>query len=239
MSKSKSFIEVTLNGQKSYYTPKGYAEFRLTLSTGDFHVHTSRKLKRLPKGVWRAEDAEDVNPRLKYPTLESIIEAYNNEGKFADEYQESEDCPLADWVQSFQYGEAQVDDIFRNAELEDDTISALKSFYKIHGKKPLFDLLERHSSLSHESIYLVDGEILSANIGESEHQPDDYLIDAFNTLTPAEKDQVRRSVRECYVSESGWVYVSDNYHRWVLVCNEETLREDYALKPHYAETVEA
>src|SRR3990167_10958190 len=170
------YVKVSGIGDVQYFTPEGYAAFKLTLSTGDYAVHLPTYVKHLPKGVYRAQNAFDVDPRLKYPTIESIIEAYNAEGTSADESNESEDCPLAEYISSFCYGKADASDVIKNADFMPETIEALQSFETIHGKKPLFDLLERHSQLRHMDIYCTSGELCSANIGETEHQPDDYLI---------------------------------------------------------------
>lgn len=45
----KNIVKVDLNGEKLYFTPAAYKEFRLSLSTGDFHCHKATRIKRAPK----------------------------------------------------------------------------------------------------------------------------------------------------------------------------------------------
>jgi hypothetical protein len=45
----KNVVRVDLNGETLYFTPAAYNEWRLSLSTGDFHVHKSKRIKRAPR----------------------------------------------------------------------------------------------------------------------------------------------------------------------------------------------
>lgn len=46
---AKNVIKVELSGEKLYFTPVAYKEWRLSLSTGDFHCHKHTRIKRAPK----------------------------------------------------------------------------------------------------------------------------------------------------------------------------------------------
>lgn len=236
MKTTKQYVKVTLNGEVNYYTLKGYEEFRLTLSTGDFAVHKALKVKNLPRKVsqWSVIDENDVNPRLLYPTLDSIVEGYDDEDTSAEEYSKSEDSPLAEYVASFGYGEGDISGMINNAELSDDVKTALKAYLKQHGRESTLDLLERYSTLDRCNIYLRDGEIYSATIGEQEHQVRKELSAAFQTLTPEEKDYVIKHTKAGIFSSSRnsgeFIYTSDDYHRWVMIADEESLAEELSVK---------
>lgn len=225
--KTKQVFQVSLNGEITYMTPEAYQEFRLQLSTGDFACHKVRRLKRLPKSVpsYMIRDAIYFNPRLAYPTVESIIEAYSNEDKSAEEYSESEDSPLADFVSSFYYGEASLTQILDSARFEDETVDLLKRLEGLSGIKAVYDALRASSELTLGTIYYRDGEFLGATVGEHEHQVDDTLAEAYQTLSPEEKERVRRESRAGISSGDGsFIYTSDDYSRWIMVADEEKLQ---------------
>jgi hypothetical protein len=227
--KKQVIIEVSLSGAKHYMTKEAYAEFRLQLSTGDFHTHKTRELKRLPKGVssWQVRDAVYYNPRLKYPTVESIIKAYQAEDQFAEDYTKSEESPLAEFVSSFFYGDADLTQILDTCRFEAETVDLLKAYDKKHSLKDLHDLLASVSELQRETIYYQDGEILSATIGEQEHQVDDTLAEAYQTLSAEDKERVMQEsgagIFSLSRNDGRFIYTSDNYHRWIMLADEEAL----------------
>jgi hypothetical protein len=228
MKKKQVIIQVSLNGEIQYMTEVAYQEFRLTLSTGDFHVHKARRLKRLPKSIpsYRVRDAEYFNPRIKYPTVESIIEAYTNEDASAEEYSESEDSSLADFVSSLFYGEIGRTQLLESARFEDETVELIKAFSG--STKELFEIIESVSELRRVDIHVRDGEFCSATIGEQEHQVDDILAEAYQTLTAEEKLRVQNESGAGLFSSSRddgrFIYTSDNYSRWVMIADEEALQ---------------
>ena len=229
MKTKETILKVESSGETLYMTKEAYGHYRLTLSTGDFHTHKAKELKRLPKGVQprSVQQAEDINPRINYPTVESIIEAYNAEDEFAEAYAESEDSPLAEFVSSFFYGEAAFSQILDAARLEEETADLLKRFHEAKGLKATHGLLESVSELRLADMYYQDGEILSVTIGEQEHQVDDRLSNAFQTLTDDEKARVIKETSAGIFSNSRndgrFIYTSHDYSRWVMVADEAKL----------------
>ena len=227
--KTQTIVRVTLNGEKIYMTKEAYAEFRLQLSTGDFHTHTVKELKRRPRDVrpWQVRDAIYYNPRIQYPTVESIIEAYRDADISAEEYAESEESPLAELVSSFFCGDIHLSQILDQARLEDETVALLKSYDSRFGNKKLIDLLSSVSVLEYGDIYCRAGEIISVTIGEQEHQVDETLAGAYQTLTPEEKLRVQEESGAGIFSSSRddgrFIYTSDDYSRWIMIADEKTL----------------
>lgn len=228
-NKSRNIVRVNLNGEIIYMTSEAYAEFRLQLSSGDYAVHRAVRLKKLPKSVptYRVRDAVYYNPRLQYPTVESIIEAYRDADQWAEDYTENEESPLAEFVESFYYGEIDISQIIDHARFADETVNLLKAHWNHFGRKETIDLLESVSELQLGDIYYRDGEVCSATIGEQEHQVDDTLAEAYQTLTPEEKLRVQRESGAGLFSSSKddgrFIYTSDDYSRWIMVADEEAL----------------
>lgn len=228
-NKARNIVRVNLNGEITYMTSAAYAEFRLQLSTGDFHVHKAVRLKKLPKSVptYKVREAVDFNPRIKYPTVELIIEAYRDADQSAEEYSESEESPLAEFVSSFCYGEIDISQIIDHARFADETVELLKAHWNRFGRKTTLDLLESVSELQLGDIYYRDGEICSGVIGEQEHQVDETLAEAYQTLSPEEKLRVQRESGAGIISSSQdngrFIYTSDDYSRWIMIADEEAL----------------
>lgn len=224
----KTIIKVTLNGETQYMTPEAYSHYRLTLSSGDFGAHTTKEIKKLPKGVWSALRPKDINPRVLYPTVESIIEAYNHEDERAENYSESEDSPLAEFVSSFFYGKVSLAQILKSARLEDDTVDLMKTYESQAGMGALIDVLKETSELELADMFYQDGELLSAHIGEQEHQVDEYLSAAYQTLTPEEKERVQKESSAGILSSSlnngEFIYTCADYSRWIMVADENKLK---------------
>lgn len=220
-------VRVNLNGEILYMTVEAYKEFTLTLSTGDFHTHKKQYLKKLPKSVpsWRVRNAEYYNPRIQYPTVESIIAGYKNEDASAEEYAVSEDSPLAEFVSSFCYHELTLDQMLEHCRLEDATIELIKSYHSKLGLKALHTILEENSELQLVDIWYQDGEICSATIGEQEHQVDDTLAEAYQTLSPEDKERVERESGAGIPSrgDGRWIYTSHDYERWIMLADEQKL----------------
>jgi hypothetical protein len=103
----------------------------------------------------------------------------------------------------------------------------LKSFNEQFGRKALLELLAKHSELTYGNIYYQDGELCSATLGEQEHQVDDTLAEAYQTLTPAEKERVMRESGAGLFSSSKdngqSIYTSNDYSRWIMIADEESL----------------
>lgn len=168
----------------------------------------------------------------KRMTIQQIIDGYNQEVAWNEEYDLSEDSSHAEFCSSFGYGEATVSDIVEHAyKLEDETIEAIKAAGEKYSSKMFLELLQNHCELKLVGIYREFGEIYSCQIGEYEHQPSDDLLNAYLALTPKSQAKVRKSVNG-YISDStckGWIYTSHDYDRFVMVLNEETFMEDPML----------
>jgi hypothetical protein len=168
-------------------------------------------------------------------TIAEIIEAYNNEGLSAEEYNtENEDCSLAEFCQSFGYHESNINQVIRDADLADETKALLTAHVSKHGSRETFNLLAKHCELKCVGIYTQTNEVYSVQIGEIEHQPDDKLIEAYLKLSPKSQEKVRKAC-DWHISDSsckGWLYIGCDYERWVMVCDEDSLLGDLPTKGH-------
>ena len=166
-------------------------------------------------------------------TIAQIIEQYQDFAAWAEEYDFSEDSSLADFVSSFGYGEASLADLLSSARISDETRELLSSL----DSKLALKALRKHSELRLVGVHYEDGEVFSATIGETEHQPDDELLKAFLKLSLKSREKVSGAVSDAYLNtETGLLYAGDDYQRWVMVLDEEALLEDdsYRLKPKLA-----
>jgi hypothetical protein len=93
------------------------------------------------------------------------------------------------------------------------------------GDRATIELVMENSDLECANIYLKSNEVYSVSMGEVEEMPSNDLEAEFDELTDEEKDYVSRNVSNCYVSNSGWIYLDLNYHRWVLILDTETFND--------------
>ncbi len=77
-------------------------------------------------------------------------------------------------------------------------------------------------------IYINDWEVASYTLGECEEQLDDETMEELSKLTVEEFEYLGKTVRECYLSKNGLIYLSHNYDRWVLILDPEILIERIA-----------
>lgn len=66
----KNIVKAELSGEVFYFTPAAYKEWRLSLSTGDFHTHKATRVKRAPKN----NPAIDLNTYLLDSMLPTLAE---------------------------------------------------------------------------------------------------------------------------------------------------------------------
>ena len=67
----KNIVKVELSGHVEYFTPAAYKEWRLSLSTGDFHTHKAKRVKKAP----RKSEITDLNTLLLEQLMPSLAKA--------------------------------------------------------------------------------------------------------------------------------------------------------------------
>lgn len=169
--------------------------------------------------------------------LDAIVERIDAEGKWADEYQESEDSPVADYV-TWGWSEGDVGELARRAEGDAD-LAPLVQLARSKGVvgKALAALLADASELELiHGTYRRDREIFGLSIGESEHELSEEVNAEVAKLTDAEFEYVQRRA-DYYVSRCtygsatpnlhvpAYLHTSHYYDRWSLVCDADRLSE--------------
>jgi hypothetical protein len=155
--------------------------------------------------------------------LETLIDRINEEIESMARYNESEESAMAEFVQSFGYGEGEPD----FSDLEPHAIEAIE---KLKARHP-DDFLSRlgdYCHLSWETIYLTHNEIYSASPGETEDQLSDELVAQLESLTPDQLETVGRSLNG-YLS-GDMIYLDYNYNRWVMVLDVHDLCADMGVE---------
>lgn len=149
----------------------------------------------------------------------------------AEEYATSEDSPLAEFVGSLFYGEASVSDL--NLDNCDEPVrDAIKRLIKKSGKSWRSVLL-KYTYVRHvNGVYREDDEILSAVIGEQEHQIDSSMpiVSLINQLTPSEFEKIKLEFLASNSKQGQrdyWFYTVHDYERFGLFVDEDRLLADY------------
>lgn len=167
--------------------------------------------------------------------LDEIVNAYNAEGDYCYEYNtENEDCPLAEFVASFGYGEQPLTmekllGEVLDAPSDDDVISQIETLLKAGvSEQDILAKAVEACSLTTGDMYSEYNEAYSiGTTGEQEWQPSDELLAQYEALSAEDKAYVRKNC-EWYISDSvcvGWLYVNCDYHRWILKLDVEAFSE--------------
>jgi hypothetical protein len=140
---------------------------------------------------------------------------------------ENVDNSYYEYCQSFGYLGADLDDVIRNAQVEQDTKDLIVQFAKDNTAKETLDLLSENSTMECTGIHILDGEIYSISIGELEEELDHNLMAAYSALSIEDRETVARGIDYC-LSDSGYLYISMDCTRWVMVLDEEAFAEAVA-----------
>ena len=157
---------------------------------------------------------------------------------------ENEDCPLADFVESFFYGEADSTEVFKavedlidleaknynpkyfNTNQAGRLIRQLKKL-KESSDSEFFDFLGSYCTVEPYSNYWPGTDsILSQGLGETEFQLSDDLEDRLNLLNEADLKYVKDTI-DGHMSGSDFVCYSADGNGWCLVFDPETLVETW------------
>lgn len=159
--------------------------------------------------------------------LDKIVEMYNNDAQwFETYYSENEDNVYADYLE-WGWAEAGLDipELIREIDC-DRTIERIEQLEKQIGLRETLELVIQHSHKEFSNIYINWNEVYSVSMGEVEEQPSEDLQTEFDSLSQDEKEYVRKNVSDCYVSESGMMYLDFNYNRWVYILDTESFLVD-------------
>lgn len=168
---------------------------------------------------------------MKQSNYEKVKEFLQDITASAEEYSVSEESPLAEFVSEMFYNEIDETQISLD-RLETETADAVKRLIKRNPKNWRSKLRE-HCELIHvPDIYYRDSEILSATIGEQEHQLelDDEQRKLFKELTPEEFEKIKcefLGLRSKQTDDSFWFYTVHDYERFALILDEESFLEQY------------
>ena len=149
--------------------------------------------------------------KMDEQNAEKLIEFYNEEGQWQDEYCEHED-------NINNYAECACEGEVYTGELDDD-IKFLVEYLDDNGL--IFD----HSEAVYTyDFYRVSNEVASINIGEVELQLDDEKL---KKLT---ENMTKEQVKECqdnseYYIKDNYLYIDKSYDRVSLILNEKSLIE--------------
>lgn len=152
--------------------------------------------------------------------LESITES-------AEEYASSEESPLAEFVGDMFYGEVDASQI-NLSRCSDEAADAVKALIKRTPKNWRSRLREFCELVHVPDIYYRDAEILSARIGEQEHQIDSSMevVEKIKRLSPEEFEEIKNEFlgSRCKQTDRDfWFYTVHDYERFALVLDEEAL----------------
>ena len=184
------------------------------------------RLGLLNKGV--SELTEDEHNKRE-ELVEEVIAQYNSEIEHAGEYATSPDSCYAEFVSDWGHGEGVIFDDLQNSGHLSDGIKAVFSQLEKKGvsEDDIMNLVLAHCETILTGVYYEDGEVFSATIGESEYQPNDELLDKYNTLTDEEKELVRRKSKGRISGGvcDGWIYTTHDYERFVSILDEDSFLE--------------
>jgi len=184
-----------------------------------------------------------IKKSLSESELESLVDAINSAIDWDYEYNtDNTDCSAAEFVESFYYGEADSDDVFRTVkELidyeatnynrkyfnENQANRLIKQLEKLKesSTRDFFDFLERFSSLESYNNYRPDSAyILAQGLGEIETCLSGELSDRIEQLNDSDLDYIKSNIDgSLYNSEI--IYQSAEGDGWCLVFSAESLVE--------------
>ena len=196
--------------------------------------YEQREIERQRNSMEQKQLEKGLCP-LREDELERIVESIDDDIKWAEEYYtQNEDNHVAEYVSSFNHGNADEDDvidvIIRELDDEGDyseqLIEAMKEFLENH--ENLFEYLEPHTELSPEhGFHQNDRAILSMQVGEMEHELSDENKEALAKLTKPEREYVKSNIKG-YI-QGDYAYVCSEYDRWDLEIDLESLMESIKI----------
>ena len=145
-----------------------------------------------------------------------------------------ENSIIADFVQSFGYGEGWedvIDAVKRGlfCSAYDDVHEYLISLMKVD-RDEFKRVVEQCARLEPCDIYVCDYEIFSAHVGEMQEQLPDDIISALDGLT----DEQRKAVERAASIAGEYTYINADYNRWVMVLDPEMVRDEMKVRPTFA-----
>lgn len=166
-------------------------------------------------------------------------------------YLESEENPVAEFVGSFEYGDADQEDIFKKIkdlieedlkysryELTETQNAALKAkldaLELAVGTGNLFNLIEDYCVLQLNNYYRIEeNTLVSVNIGEIETEVSDVLQKIFAELSEKEIEFLT-SDADLYINASSPAYAYDNFDGYVWTNNFDTDKFLNEIIPNWA-----
>lgn len=148
--------------------------------------------------------------------LTNLIRSINDEIAWAAEFETTNpDSSVAEFVSSFGYGEADLDelsnDIYRIYDVSSDISRPdIRDWLESQG----LARLAFYCSLLSTGIATADNEIYSRSIGEVAHQLDDDLMEKLENLSDEDRDYVVSHIDAFLFG--GCIYINCNYERWAM-----------------------
>lgn len=163
---------------------------------------------------------------LNTEKLDGIVELINEMGERAEEYDTSVDGIYGEFCSDFGYGESEIE----YDHLDGEVIELIKSIPNKDRKR----IVAECSSVIHGSMYVKANEVFSVQIGETEHEIDEEIMQKLDTLTNEEYEYVRKHVN-VYLKEKGnscsnCFYISHGCDRMILILDEDILKEKVMTK---------
>lgn len=148
--------------------------------------------------------------------LDELVEELNECAEQCEEYDESEDCCLAEYISDLGYNECQ----YETKHLTDEARAILENLSAKDARQAVLDC--SHVELVNE-FYQVN-EVFSGHLGEQEHQLDNELSNKITALKPEEFQYLAKHAA-CYISDTNkdLIYINHGFDRWVLIVDEEKL----------------
>lgn len=168
-------------------------------------------------------------------SLDEVINHVNYWVESIDQYVQSDECPHAEYVQSFGYGDADTTEVLDNVErllkdsIDRELVDEITTYLGSLSSRDLFHLLSDHARLEHTpNIYSIHGEIFGISLGEIEEELPDDLKEELKSLSPEDLQTLYSSVDVPLKGACG--YLDYNYHRWTLILDTDSLVEAYNNK---------
>ncbi len=152
--------------------------------------------------------------------IQILAEKLDNEARFCSDYALSEDSPVAEFVQSFGYGDGEMDLDGLDDDIRDQ-VYKLKSFLS---RESFRKVMESCCALEFGDSYRVENTIYAMEIGETEHQIDDLGL---RKLTKQDRELVRKACTEAYLGDSDCIYTNHSGDYWRMILDVDKFQEKY------------
>ena len=161
------------------------------------------------------------------PQYEEVRAALQDITDSAEEYATSEESPLADFLDGMYYGEVDSSQIDLS-RLSDEAATAVTALIKLNPKSWRSDLRDMCDLIHVPNMYYRDGEILSCQIGEQEHQIDSSMevVAKIKALSPEEFESIKNEfLGSCskQTDRDFGFYTAHDYERFALILDEEKI----------------